>query len=225
MAERVGRIDPRAKLTRAQVVAVAWQLLDADGLESFTIRRLAAALDVAPMTVYGYFSNKDSLLDAVLEAGSGELRLPSGSGPWRAQLRALFIELHRVLAAHPFVVQLRERRSIMGPGVLRFTEAGLQLLHQAGFPLEEAARAFRSLFIYTFGYASFSPGAEDLEASRRRGLAVIADLPAEEYPAITEAALPLAATLAGDEQYEYGLDRLLDGLDAARTKSRGSRST
>jgi AcrR family transcriptional regulator len=216
MAEQVARVDPRAKLTQAQVVATAWALLDAEGLEAFTMRRLAAELGVAPMTVYGYFPDKDALLDAVLDAGSGELHIPRSQGPWRDQLRELFLGLHRALAAHPFVVQLRERRSIMGPGVLRFTEAGLQILQGAGFPLEEAARAFRPLFVYTFGYATFSPGREDIDASRRRGLAIIAALPPEQYPAVTEAALPLAATLAGTEQYEYGLDRLLDGLEAAR---------
>lgn len=222
MAERIPRIDPRAKLTRDQVVATAWRLLDADGLEAFTIRRLAAELEVAPMTVYGYFADKDAILDAVLEAGSGELHIPTGPGPWRKQLRALFVELHRALAAHPFVVQLRERRSIMGPGVLRFTEAGLQILQGAGFSLEEAARAFRSLFVYTFGHATFSPGAEDIEASRRRGLAIIAGLPPEQFPAVTAAALPLAATLAGDEQYEYGLDHLLAGLKPARIGGPGT---
>lgn len=212
MAEAVRRIDPRAKLTQDQVVAAAWRLLDAEGLEALTIRRLAAQLGVAPMTIYRYFADKDSLLDAVLDAGSGDLRLPGGSGSWQERLRALFVALHRALVAHPFVVQLRRRRQLVGPGVLRFTEAALEVLLEAGFSVEDAAKAFRPLYVYTFGCAAFNPGEEDIEVSRSRGLAVIAALPSHEYPAVTEAALPLAATLGGNEPFEYGLDRLLDGL-------------
>jgi AcrR family transcriptional regulator len=206
--------DPRTKLSREQVVQAAWQLLEEEGLEGFTIRRLASELGVAPMTIYGYFADKESLLDAVIEDGSKRLSLPGGSGPWRARLRGLFVELYRVLSAYPFVVEMRRRRSLMTPGVLRFTEAALEVLIEAGFSIDEAARAFRPLFVYTFGSAAFNPGEEEIELSRRRGLGVIAALPREEYPAVTEAAFPLAATLAGEEPFEYGLDRLLDGLEA-----------
>lgn len=215
MAELTRQADPRAKLTRPQVVAAAWRLLDADGLDGFTIRRLATELGVAPMTIYGYFSDKDALLDAVLEAGSGALPIPTGSGPWREKLKGLFVGLHGALTDHPFVVQLRRRRSLMTPAVLRFTEAALQVLLEAGFTLDEAARAFRPLFVYTFGCATFNPGDENIEDSRRRGLAVIAELPPDQYPAVTGASMALAATLGGEEPFEYGLDLLLDGLESA----------
>ena len=164
------------------------------------------------MTIYGYFADKEDLLDAVIEDGSNELTIPEPSGTWREQLRRLFVELHRVLVAHPVAVQMRRRRSLMTPGVLRFTEAALQTLIDAGFSIDEAAQAFRPLYVYTFGCAAFNPGDEDIDRSTQRGLAVIATLPTEEYPAVTKGALPLAATLTGEQSFEYGLDRLLDGL-------------
>src|SRR5437764_1408809 len=132
--------DGRRKLSHDAILRAAWEVLDQGGLGAFSMRRLAAALGVAPMTLYGYFSDRDALLDAVLDHGAGTLVVAPSEGPWHARLRALIARLHRQLVAHPFVVELRFRRPILNVGALHFTEAGLSILVEAGFEPDEAAR-------------------------------------------------------------------------------------
>lgn len=212
------RTDPRTKLSHDQVIRAAWAVLDREGLAGFTMRGLAEHVGVAPMTLYGYFPDKDALLDAVLDFGADELIVSSPVGPWRDRLRELLSILHRQLVAHPFVVELRLRRPILNPGAMRFTEAGLSILQTAGFDPDAAARAFRPLFIYTFGSAAFAaPG--DASAQRRKAWAALAALEAQEFPAVTASASALVDVLSGDEQFAYGLDRLLDGLEVELASS------
>lgn len=206
------RRDPRAKLTHAQVVAVARKMLEADGLDGFSMRQLAAQLHVAPMTVYGYFRDQDELFDAVLDQATAiELRSLDLAGSWTNQLRQLCLVVYEHLIAHPYIVQLRFRRPLMSPGVLRLTEIAIQLFARGGYTAEEAARAFRPLFIYTFGFAAFS-SPPDVEAAQRHGRAALAGLSEDQYPGVSRASEALAETLGGRVTYEYGLNRILDGL-------------
>jgi TetR/AcrR family transcriptional regulator, tetracycline repressor protein len=202
----------RRKLSQDAVLRAAWEALDRDGLAAFSMRRLAADLGVAPMTLYGYFADREALLDAVLDYGAGALVVAPSKGPWRSRLRELLALLHRQLVAHPFVVELRFRRPILNLGALHFTEAGLAILVEAGFEPDEAARAFRPLFVYAFGSAAFGAPA-DPALDRRRARAALASVEPEDLPTVTAAASGLVASLSGEEQFLFGLDRLLDGLE------------
>lgn len=212
-ATRADRVDPRAKLTREQILRATWRLLDREGLSAFSMRRLAGLLGVAPMTLYSYFEDKDALLDSVLDLGADRFEIPAPAGQWREGLRELCRELYDTLCEHPFIVDLRRGRPILNPGALRFTEAAMQTLSGAGFSVDEAPRALRPLFVYTFGYAAFSAPELD-EPTERRALAALLTVSADRYPAVTAAAPALAASLGGREQFEYGLDRILDGLQS-----------
>jgi AcrR family transcriptional regulator len=206
-------------LTRDQILRATWHLLDRDGLAGFTMRRLAEELSVAPMTLYGYFEDKDALLDAVLDLGSERFDIRIPAGRWRQGLRELCLQLYDTLCEHPFIVDLRRRRPIVNPGALRFTEAAMRILGVGGFPPDLAPRALRPLFVYVFGYAAFSSAVHD-EAGERAALATLLSVPADRYPAVAAAAPALAASLGGREQFEYGLERILDGLQAERRTRR-----
>jgi AcrR family transcriptional regulator len=206
-------------LTREAIAAAALRLVDEEGLDALSMRRLAARLEVGTMTLYGYFRGKDELLDAVVDAAASEApgRAARGAG-WRADVAAVARSLRGGLERHPSLVQLRLRRPILTVAALRGTEAATAALLDAGLSRADAARAFRTLFLYTFGFVAFSAGGtpEELRARTREAAA---RLPQDEFPVLRASVEEMADTLGGDEQFEFGLQQLLDGIAArlART--------
>jgi AcrR family transcriptional regulator len=201
------------RLSRERILGAALELVEEDGFEGLSMRRLAQRLDVWPMGIYRYFHDKDELLDALAESAAGSLALPSSRASWRNQMRALLHEARRVLGAD---LASRLPRAMLSPGLLKLSEAGLGILSRAGFSSSEAASAWRALLSYTFGFAVT---AVDGDAARRTR-AAIAALPDDEHPALHAAAGELAAALADDDEFDRGLDRLLDGLASPGSPSR-----
>jgi AcrR family transcriptional regulator len=204
---------PRARFSREQVAAAALELLDRDGLEALSMRRLAEQLGVGTMTLYGYFRSKDELLDAVIDAAVADREPHVFEGPWQEQIRQLMQASRRGLGRHPGLVKVRADRPVLRPEALRFAEAGLTILRGAGFGRTDAARSFRLLFTYVFGYVSFSPD-ETAEEARRDSRAASSVLPIDEYPMLRDTSEELAEAMAGQETFEFGLDRIIGGLEA-----------
>ena len=101
----------------------------------------------------------------------------------------------------------------MRPEAFRLTEAGLAVLREAGFSPDSAARAFRVLFLYVFGTATFND--PEVTPSRRKELAIaVLALPDEEFPVLSEMALEMGESMGGEAQFEFGLDVVLAGLAA-----------
>ena len=198
---------------RIEIAEAALSLIDTEGLDALSMRRLARELGLGTMTLYGYFATKEELLDAVVAraaTGSRPIKLPAGT--WAERLRALARSWHANLARHPSIVQLRLRRPIVGREAFRLTEVGLTILREAGFPPAEAARAFRVLFIYVFGTATFNDA--ELTSSRKRELAVsILSLPEDEFPVLSAMPAEMGDVMGGEEQFEFGLDVLLAGFE------------
>jgi AcrR family transcriptional regulator len=203
----------RSRLSPDQVAAAALELLDRDGLEALSMRRLAEQLGVGTMTLYGYFRSKDELLDAVVDAAVAERAPFSFEGTWKEQIRRLMQGSRRNLGRHPGLVKVRADRPVLQPEALRFAETGVTILRRAGFGRTDAARAFRLLFTYVFGYVSFSPD-ETADQARRDSLAATVALPPDEYPTLRETSAELADAMAGEETFDFGLDRIIDGLEA-----------
>ncbi len=200
-------------LSRERIGRAALALADEHGLDALSMRRLAEELDVGTMTLYGYVRGKDELLDAIVDAAMEDVEPPQAGGTWREQACALVWAARRNLLRHPALVQIRLRRPILRPEALRTTEAAMGLLVQAGFTSGEAAQAFRILFIYTFGSVAFNAPASP-EAGAQESARALTELPAEEYPSLRAAAGDLPTTMSGDEQFVYGLERILDGFEA-----------
>jgi AcrR family transcriptional regulator len=203
----------RSRLSREELGRAGLEIVDREGLEGLSMRRLADALGVGKMTLYGHVRSKEELIDAIIDAAVEQREAPDARGSWRDQLRALMHSTHRNLNAHPALVAIRFTRPVVRPEALRFGERGMRILTTAGFDAEEAARSFRLLFTYVVGYAGLSPQAH-VEEARRQAAVAIAGLPPDEYPALTEAAGPFSAAMAGEEQFEYGLERILDALES-----------
>jgi AcrR family transcriptional regulator len=214
------RRGPEPTLTREAIADAALEIVDGEGIGALTMRRLARALGTGTMTVYGYFGDKDELLDYALDRVARRFDFRRGDGPWRPRLRALIETMMRALTEHPSAVQIRGRRPILNPGAMRAGEAGMEILREAGFDTAEAAAAWRLLFTFTFGYAAFS-AAEPTAAQRAEWRTELSALPPEEYPVMATEAATVVSWMAGREPFEHGLELILDGLEARLSARRG----
>lgn len=141
----------RAGLTRDAILAKALEIVDAEGLEALTMRRLAAELGVEAASLYHHVPNKDALIDGVLVRMRAEIRIPDPlPQDWKDLMEAIFLEYGRVLAAHPHLVPLAGRRVESDP------DSGLVFLTQLGFSDDEAVDLWQSMIACTVGFAMFS---------------------------------------------------------------------
>jgi AcrR family transcriptional regulator len=212
--------DAKPDLSRELIADTALEIVDRDGVDSLTMRRLAGELGIGTMTLYGYFRDKGELLDYAIDRAARTYELSPGKGEWRPRLRELITTMRRSLTEHPSAVQIRSRKPILNAGAIRACEAGMTILGDAGFETRDAAAAWRLLFTYAFGYAAFSsyePTAEMKSGWEQE----MSTLPPDEYPITRENAGELVNWMAGDAPFEQGLELILDGLEARLAAQRG----
>ncbi|MEV8534832.1 TetR/AcrR family transcriptional regulator C-terminal domain-containing protein [Streptomyces sp. NPDC051211] len=135
-------------LDRERITGAAVQLLDAEGLGGFSMRRLAGQLGVTAMSLYWYVDTKHDLLELALDRVMGELSMSSKGADWGARLRELACGYRRVLAGHPWARQLAAEYPNIGPHARAFDTALLRTLESAG--LVEPARAGAHLAVVQF---------------------------------------------------------------------------
>jgi TetR/AcrR family transcriptional regulator, tetracycline repressor protein len=198
------------RLSKDRILETALQIAADEGVDALSMRRLAQALDVWPMSLYGYFADKDALLDAMAAQSAARVKRPNTNETWQEQLNVLLSEAQKQIATSPGVAA-RIPNAFLEAEPLQLSETALQILVDAGFPPREAASAWRTLWSYTYGFATFRLAPTEAEAARRVRAATAA-LPEEDYPAITEAGSDLAQAFARDDEFDAGLARLLAGL-------------
>jgi AcrR family transcriptional regulator len=126
-------------ITRELLITTALELVDREGLDALSMRRLGAELGVDPMTAYRHLPNKDALLDGAMEAVITQIDLDvDRSAPWQDQLRQLIRSDLDALLAHPNMLPLLARRPLNTPASLMLLETALQIMTSAGVPLREA---------------------------------------------------------------------------------------
>lgn len=206
-------------LSRDQVVATALRLIDRDGIEALTMRRLAAELGRDPMALYRYAKNKAALLESVVEIVLAPLAIDATDPDWVAQLRVAARDYRRLVLAHPHVVPLLVTLPANTPlamrprGTLRPLEAVLALLTRAGFTGVDALHIYRAYFGFLYGHVinelqEVVENPEEHDDVLRLGLH---RLPLSEFPILRSLASDLAA-YDGENELERGLDILLAGL-------------
>lgn len=127
----------------------ALRVVDVDGLDRLTMRRLGRELEVDPMTIYRYVADKDTLLDLLLERVRSEMRLPQPPPDDPAELfESVFVEYRRVLMAHPNLLALATRRTDTS------RPSGLEHLIDSGIPLDDAVALYQSLTAFTIGFSA-----------------------------------------------------------------------
>lgn len=140
-------------LSRSQIVAAAIGLIDREGLDAFSMRRLGADLGVDPMAVYHHVPNKAALFDAIVdEVWARTSPEPPGPGEgWREIAASSFVALRRVLLAHPRLVAIMGSRPIVTPHMLALTERSLGWLADAGLAPASAMQLLDCLMAFTIG--------------------------------------------------------------------------
>lgn len=147
------RARRRGSLTPDEIVAVASDMIRADGIEAFSMRRLGAALGVNPMTVYLRFEDREALLAAVAADQLGRFRVPVVEGPWIDRTVALADAIRRHLVDTRGLAALLDGPDALAAAMVEATEAGLSLMVEAGIDGADAVAAFRALFWHAVGAA------------------------------------------------------------------------
>jgi AcrR family transcriptional regulator len=218
--EAIARAEPRSRLTRERVLRAAIAHADAGGLAALSMRRLAEELAVAPMALYRHVANKDDLIDGMVDVVFGEIGLPPSGADWRTAMRQRSISVREVLSRHRWAVGLMESRRSPGPANLRHHDAVIGSLRAGGFSVEMAAHAYSLLDSYIYGFAltkmnlPFDTGEEVAEVAQT----MLEPFPFNEYPNLVEFITEHAMKPGYDygDEFEYGLDLILDGLERAR---------
>jgi AcrR family transcriptional regulator len=213
----------RRRLSRQRVLHAAIAHADAGGLEALTMRTLAETLEVAPMAPYRHVADKDDLIDAMVDAVFAEIGVPSGGGDWKTAMRWRALSVRDALSRHRWAIGLMESRRRPGPANLRHHDAVIGRLRAAGFSIEMAAHAYSLLDSYIYGFAltkmnlPFDTTAELAEVARD----MLQPFPVNEYPNLVEFITEHAMKPGYDhgDEFEYGLDIVLDGLARARDAS------
>ncbi len=231
MADTVARRPgPRRALSEGDILAAAMGLLDRGGAAALSMRAVAGAVGVAPNALYTYYPTKTALLHALTDALLGQVDdrpLRDSALPWRDRLTRYALDVRATLLAHPGSAPLLLSSPLDGPHALTAGELLLDVLDTAGLAGDDAARASYLLMTYVLGTVAFDVAelAPDVDAlddttratARRAALAI----PSERYPR-TAAHVDVVAAYTGTEQYLWGLDRLLDGLERRCLKNRAS---
>jgi AcrR family transcriptional regulator len=218
------RRDP---LTRERVIDAALRIMDAEGVEAVTMRRIGRELGVEAMSLYNHVRDKDDILDGISEAVMGRFEIPPSTGDWTQDVRALAREWRRLLGLHPGVMQLLAERHkpLEGMAVYRPMNAALEAIAGARLSPREMAQAFNAFGSYIMGFVMMEqglmPGRDHHEHAHQHE---------EVAEALREAGLPLLMTCfeyfaecPTDDQFEFGLELMVDGLRAASERSNAER--
>ncbi|NUK62371.1 TetR/AcrR family transcriptional regulator, partial [Streptomyces lunaelactis] len=231
------RPEQPAGLDRDKITAATVRLLDSEGLAKFSMRRLAAELNVTAMSVYWYVDTKDDLLELALDSVMGELRLPSPDeegGDWRDQLRQLAVGYRRLLVAHPWVSPLIGEYLNIGPRSMEFSTTVQHVIRNAGLPLHGRTGALAAVFQFVYGFgtvegrfaqrcAAAGIGQDDYF---RQVMGTIGQQP--ELREAFEESAELMKARGGDtveemreKDFEFALDLLLAGIEAMGARGVG----
>jgi AcrR family transcriptional regulator len=215
------RADPptRQRLTRERALAAAVALADAEGLGALTMRRLASTLNVEAMSLYHHVSNKEDILDGMVDLVYAEIDAPSPGEEWQPALRRRAHSMRSALLRHPWAISLMEARRSPGPANLRHHDRVLGCLRTAGFSLPMTGHAYALVDAYTYGFAHEEVTLPFDNPDETQELAgdLIAGLPAEEYPHLAEftADHVLQPGYNYADEFDFGLEVILDGLGRA----------
>ncbi len=214
-------VDGRPRrLDRPAVLEAALALVDREGLDGLTMRRLAAEVGVEAMALYRHADNKEALLDGLVETVLGKLQVDPGAEDWRAQLHGLATDFRQVTLSHPNVLPLIAARPLSVPltrgphAVLRLTESLFELFARAGLAEGPAVVCHRRVMGWLVGsmlveQRRLVDNPDESEPLLRLGLH---HLPPQEFPRLRVAALAMAASTDGEQDLHAGLDALLDSL-------------
>jgi AcrR family transcriptional regulator len=223
------RPGPKPSLDVGRIVAAAVRLADAEGLAAVSMRRVAAEIGVGAMTLYSHVPGKGELVDLMLDAVLGELypdEQAVTAGAWRARLTAMARANWDFFLRHPWALHVATGRPPLGPGLMRKYE--LELRAVDGLGLSEIQMDLLVTLVNGFVRGTAGGVQEKADAERLTGITedqwwaatepyVAQVFDAERFPTAARVG-PVAGAEVGAydpaRSFEFGLDRLLDGVGA-----------
>lgn len=235
--------EQRSTLTRAQIVAEALRLLDTEGSEALSMRKLAAALGVGATSLYWHVANRDELIELVVNEVYGELEAPEtpeeaathgAAGAdgtvrvpdWREATRRFAHSARKAVLGHRWVVSELGHvvAAYPGPNLARATERMLAVFEAAGFPLPEAEQALNTVSSYVIGISMGEAAWRTWVDRTGQSEEEWHDQAMRDAEALATDHERLRSTMASyadrspqqamDDDFEYGLERVLDGLQS-----------
>lgn len=203
----------RQPLTRGRIIEAAVDFADSHGIDELSMRKLADGLEVGPMALYNHVENKDDIHDGMIDHVFTSIALPDDDSDWKESMREIGASAMDVFGAHPWVVYLLMQRGNFGPGALAFMDRLLGLLRNAGFSDEDTQHAWQMLASHTMGYAfqlSANPGFGEKDHTHLQ-MALIEM--GQQLPHVVAIA-PLLAECDYETEYMFGLEIIIDGLEA-----------
>ena len=218
----------RSPLTRERVVQAALKVMDEEGLEAVSMRRVAREVGVEAMSLYHHVEDKEDLLDGVCECVMAEFAFPEPSDDWAENSRRGARAWRRLLRRHPNVMRLfaEKRGPIRSIESMRPMEYALRILRSSGLSDRDTAQAFHAFGGYIQGFVMMELGsiAGGSDAEHLKAHAELAATLPDEFPTLQMVG-PFFAECDAEEQFEFGLDLLIRGLQAkiGRAETSGDR--
>jgi len=207
-----------APLSRERIVGAAIRLADSEGLAAVSLRKVAAALDVGPMRLYGYIATKEELLELMLDAVYAGIR-PTGDG-WRQVLRSVAEATRQAAHQHEWFADLIGGRPQLGPHTLATGNAVAAAMN--GVDLGTVVPAIAAVNAYVIGAvrreiaerrAERATGTDQKQFQAATGPYLVRTFATGRYPALATFVRD-GPHLTADQTFQTGLDYLLDGIEA-----------
>jgi AcrR family transcriptional regulator len=194
---------------------------DQNGIASLSMRKLGESLGVEAMSLYNHVTNKDQLLDGMVDLVFAEIDLPPGGVDWKAAMRERAESARQALRRHSWAITLMSTRTSPGPATLRHHDAVIGSFRAAGFSIVMTAHAFSALDSYIYGFAlqeATLPLGDTEQETVEVAQMMMTQVPAADYPHLTEFTTEHILQPGYDygDEFAFGLDLILDGLERAR---------
>ncbi|RZQ62364.1 TetR/AcrR family transcriptional regulator [Amycolatopsis suaedae] len=220
------RPERRPGLSREQIVAAALELLDGEGVDALSMRKLGTRLGAGATSMYTHVASKDELIELVVDEVYGEVEPPEPDEYWRSAVTGYAHSLRSALLRHPWMGSVLGEAGVayLGPNMLRLTEAVLATFEAGGFGLEAADRALHAVVAYVVGVSTSEAawlttlarsGQNEQEWTDR--LWPAAERAVRDYPRQRQLYAARRNRDRGadrDEEFAVGLDCVLDGVTA-----------
>jgi AcrR family transcriptional regulator len=209
----------RKPLSRERILTAALDLVDEQGIEALSMRKLGQSLGYEAMSLYNHVANKDDVLDGILDLVLAEMEPPDPAGGM-ASIRSSSVSAHEALTRHPWAASLLMSPLRIRPARLQFMNSLLGALREAGFSAETTYTAYHVLDAHIIGFSLWASTHGSIPANIQDDVRGFLDrmLPVDTYPHLHEHGVQHLEDGPHREvpTFEYALDLLLDGLERSR---------
>jgi AcrR family transcriptional regulator len=215
---------PREPLTRERILRTAVAVADEGGVESLSMRRIAQELGVVPMALYKHVTNKDEVVDGMIDVVVGEIDPPASGADWKTSIRERVLSARRALLRHPWASEVIKSRTDPTPTVLEYMDSMIGMFRDGGFSIDLTHHAMHAMGSRLLGFSQelFEDSVvidPELRAAMLEQMGAAYPNIAQIVAAITHDDASVVGSGCDDQfEFEFSLDLLLDGLERLRAR-------